>query len=146
MRGAVVVALATVVLSGPLAAQENKPVPKDSARVTIRGCLKGYVFTAGPRAADEPGRYDIPEGLHIRMNGPKKMMADIKAHEGSMIELTGLMKKSQYGPDGIGLGGGVRISPGPGPGSGSFGPSPVGAEPMIDVEGWRPAVGSCPSR
>jgi hypothetical protein len=30
-----------------------KPVPKDSVEVVTRGCLKGRVFTATPRPADE---------------------------------------------------------------------------------------------
>src|SRR5438128_12593868 len=86
-----VAALFTVV-----SAQEPKPVPKDSVRVAIPGCTKGYVFTAGPRTLEEPGNFEIREGMHLRMNGPKQLMSEIKAHEGSMIEITGLMKKRQY--------------------------------------------------
>ena len=78
-----------------LVAQETKPVPKDSVRLSIPGCTRGYVFTAGPRNSDQPGSFEIPEGMHLRMNGDKKLMAEIKAHEGSMVEITGLMKKSQ---------------------------------------------------
>lgn len=146
MRTAAVITVAVAVLSGPLAAQENKPVPKDSVRVFIPGCTKGYIFTAGPRTQDEPGSVDIPQGMHLRMNGPKKMLAEIKAHEGSMIEITGLMKKGQYKPDGVGIGGGVRISPGPTPTGGSLMGNPGVSQILIDVEGWRPIVGACPSR
>ena len=138
MKTSAAITLAIAVLSGPLVAQEDKPVPKDSARVSIPGCTKGYIFTAGRRTQDEPGSGDIPDGMHVRMNGPKRMMAEIKAHEGSMIVITGLMKKGQSKPDGIGIGGGVRIGPGPGPTGGS--------QILIDVEGWRPVVGDCPSR
>src|SRR5206468_9571030 len=93
-----VITVAVGVLSGLLVAQENKPVPKDSVRVFVPGCTKGFIFTAGRRTQDEPGSLVIPEGMHLRMNGPKKMMAEIKAHEGSMIEITGLMRKGQYKP------------------------------------------------
>jgi hypothetical protein len=125
----------------PLAAQETKPVPKDSVRVFVPGCTKGSIFTAGRRTEDEPGSVDIPEGMHLRMNGPKKMMADIKAHEGSRVEITGLMKKGQYLPGGVNVGGGVRIGPGPAGGNvvGNAGVSQI----FIDVEGWRPIEGSC---
>ena len=140
-----VVAVAVVVLSGPLVAQE-KPVPKDSVRVTIPGCTKGYTFTAGRRTPDQPGSVDIPEGLHMRMNGPKKVIAAIKAHEGSMVEITGLVKRGQYNPGGVGIGGGVRITPGPAPTGGSLPVSPITSQLLIDVEGWRTAVGNCPSR
>jgi hypothetical protein len=143
MRMRVVMTVAVAMLAVPLLAQENKPVPKDSARVSVPGCSKGYVFTVGSRAANEAGsNFDIPEGMHLRMNGPKKMMAEIKVHEGSMIQITGLMKKGQNRPDGVAIGGGVRV--GPGPTGGSL--SPGGGQAFIDVEGWRPIQGSCPSR
>ena len=146
MKNTAVIAIAVAVLSGPLVAQEEKPVPKDSVRVSIPGCTKGYVFTAGRRTPDQPGSVDIPEGMHMRMNGPKKMMAAIKAHEGSMVVITGLMKKGQYNPQGVGIGGGVRIGPGPAPTGGSLSATPVASQILIDVEGWRTAVGDCPSR
>ena len=131
---AVVVTLG-VLTSTPLFAQETKPkpVPKDSVRLTIPGCSRGYVFIAGPRTPEEPGSAEVPEGMRMRMNGPKKLMAEIKAHEGSMIAITGLMKKGQR-PDGIGIGG-VRVAPGPsGPGGGVIG-NPVANQIQIDVEG-----------
>src|SRR5207244_2805152 len=130
----------------PLVAQERKPVPKDSVRVSIPGCTKGYIFTVGPRTPDQTSASDLPEGTHLRMNLPKKMMAEIKAHEGSMIELTGLMRKGQYRPDGVGLGGGVRITPGAGPGEGGLPGAPIANQILIDVESWSPFVGGCPSR
>src|ERR1700730_10180177 len=146
MRTTAVIIVVVAVLSGPLVAQENKPVPKDSVRVLIPGCTRGFIFTAGHRTPDQPGSVDIPEGMHLRMNGPKKIMAEIKAHEGSMIEIAGLMKKGQYKPDGVGIGGGVRIAPGPAPAAGSLPGNPSAGQILIDVEGWRPAVGDCRSR
>jgi hypothetical protein len=130
-------------LSGSAVAQERKPVPKDSVRVFIPGCSKGFVFTAGRRTEDQPSSA-VPPGMHLRMSGPKPMMAEIKRQEGSRIEITGLMKKGQFAPDGVGIGGGVRITPGPAPG----GPvsNPGAGQIMIDVEGWRRIPGDCPSR
>ena len=143
MRTTIVVVAAVAVLSGRLPAQEQKPVPKDSVRVSIPGCTKGYIFTAGRRTVDEPGSVSVPEGTHFRMNGPKKLIAEIKAHEGSMIQITGITKRGQYEPGGVSVGGGVRI--GPGSAGGGMG-SPVANQISIDVEGWRPVAGSCPSR
>jgi hypothetical protein len=132
-------------LTAGIAAQEPKPVPKDSVRVSIPGCTKGYIFTAGRRTVDEPGSVSVPEGMHFRMNGPKKLMAEIKAQEGKMIALVGLTKKGQFEPGGVAVGSGVRIGPGPsGPGGGLG--SPVAGQISIDVEGWRPIEGHCPSR
>ena len=145
MRNTAAMTVALAMLSGPLAAQDTKPVPKDSVRGSIPGCAKGNVFTAGPRTSDQVERLDVPEGMHLRMNGPKKLMAEIKAHEGSMIEITGLMKKGQRKPDGVGVGG-VRIGPAPGPSGGSMPGPPAVQQILIDVEGWRPVAGNCPSR
>jgi hypothetical protein len=130
-------------MSATLVAQEKK-IPKDSIRVTVPGCTKGYVFTAGPRTEDQPGRLDVPEGIHLRMNGPKKLLSEIKVHEGEMIQITGLMKKGQYNQQGVSLGGGIRVVPGTG---GPAGNRPaVGTESVnyIDVESWQPAPGGCP--
>jgi hypothetical protein len=143
MKAAVVFTVIAV-LSGSLAAQETKPVPKDSVRVSIPGCVKGHVFTVGRRTPDQPGSADIREGMHLRMNGPKKLMAEIKGQEGSMIEITGIMKRGQQNPDGVAVGGGVRIGPGS-PSGGSRPGLAMSSQPPIDVEGWRPAVGYCPS-
>jgi hypothetical protein len=146
MRTIAVFTIAIAMVSAPLLGQEKRPVPKDSVRVFIPGCTKGYIFTAGPRTPDQPGRFDIPEGMHLRMNGPRKMMAEIKAQEGSMIEITGLMKKGPYNPSGVGIGGGVRIAPGPAPAAGGLSGSPAASQILIDVEGWRPVVGTCSAR
>src|SRR5258706_928539 len=147
MRTTAMITLAIAVLSGPLIAQEErKPVPKDSVRVSIPGCTKGYIFTVGPRTPDEASGRDIPEGMHLRMNVPKKMMTEIRAHEGSMIQITGLMKKGQYNPGGVGIGGGVRITSGPSPTDGGRPASPIASQGLIDVEGWSPFVAGCPRR
>ena len=124
-----------------LTAQEEKPVPKNSERVSVPGCAHGYLFIAGRRTQDEAGSLAVPEGMRLRMNGPKKLMAEIKAHEGATIEITGTMKKGQFKPDGVGLGGGVRIGPSGAPGSATLPPSAITNQIMIDVEGWRSIVG-----
>ena len=140
------VLLGAASLGAASAAQEEKPVPKDSVRVFVPGWTKGLILTAGPRTEDQPGRLDIPEGARFRMNGPKKIMAEIKAHEGSMVGITGLIRKGQYGPSGVGIGGGVRIVPGESPANGG-GFRDAGVEQtVIDVESWRQVVGACRSR
>jgi len=143
MRNSLVIAAALVALGGSLVAQENKPVPKDSVRVAIPGCTKGQIFTAAARTTEEAGSVSIPEGTHLRMNGPKQMMKEIKANEGSMIVITGLMKKGQFGPGGVKVGRGVRVTVGSSQPGGITG-NPDVYQIMIDVEGWRQAAGSCP--
>ncbi|HUK32513.1 MAG TPA: hypothetical protein VLV86_01305 [Vicinamibacterales bacterium] len=127
-----------------VAAQESKPLPKNTVRVAVPGCAHNYLFIVGPRTADESGSsLELEEGMRLRMNGPKKLMADIKAHQGSMIEITGTMKKGQYKSGNVGLGGGVQIGPSGGPGGSSLMPPSLANQIMIDVEGWRPINGNC---
>ena len=130
---------------GVIRAQEPKPVPKDSVRVVIPGCSKGRVFTAGLRTEEHPGSPGFREGTHLRMNGPKAMMAEIKRHEGSQIEISGLMRKDDVVQDGVRIGP-VRITPGATLSGGGSLPSPVSDQIVIDVEGFQPIPGDCPRR
>ena len=82
----------------------------------------------------------------MRMNAPKKMMGEIKAHEGSMVEITGLIKRGQWSPEGVRIAPGVRITPGPAPTGSNPAGTPNFGQIVIDVEGWRPLAGDCPSR
>jgi hypothetical protein len=141
-RATVVLTLVTV--SGSwLIAQETKPVPKDSVRVSIPGCAKGAAFTTVRPSADQPGTYDVPAGVHMHMNGAKPLMSAIKAHQEAMIELTGTVRKDDLRQDGINVKG-VRISPGPSPSSGSSPGVPIAPQIQIDVESWRQISGTCP--
>ena len=79
------------------------------------------------------------------MNGPKSMMAEIKGQQGSMIEITGLIKKGQIAQDGISIGHGVRVTGGTSPSDPGLSSAPAAASPiMIDIEGWRRVAGECP--
>jgi hypothetical protein len=147
MRAVVAVAIAITSIAVP-AAQETRPVPKDSVRVYLTGCAKGRVFTAGPRLEDPPSNAEVREGTHLRMNGAKKLMEEIKAHEKSsmMFGITGLMKKGQYGPGGVSIGG-VRIAPQGSPSGPSASIGGAGIDQTsIDVESVRPVAGRCPAR
>jgi hypothetical protein len=127
-----------------LVAQETKPVPKDSVRVSIPGCAKGAAFTTARPSADQPGTYDVPAGLHMHMNGPKQLMSAIKAHQESMIEVTGTVRRDDLRPEGINVGKGVRIIPGSSPSSGASPGVPIAPQIQIDVESWRQIAGTCP--
>lgn len=144
--GTIVAVVAIVLVAWPSLAQEPKRVPDNSTRVAVPGCARGRVFTAGAPAEDQPGGTAVPDGMRLRMNGPKSLMADIKRHEGSRIEITGLMKKGQFAPGGVAIGGGVRVGGGPTASGGAMAPMVGGGYPMIDVEGWRSVPGNCPTR
>jgi hypothetical protein len=130
-----------------LAAQEERPVPKDSVRVSIPGCSKGsaFVVTEGPEA--ERTSIEIKVGRRFRLTGKKQVLDEIKAREGYMIAVTGIVRKNDLqGPGGISLGGGrVRIGGGA-PVSGGTSPTqaPESGNAILDVEGFRPLGEPCP--
>ena len=95
----------------------------------------------------EPTQADIAPGRRFRLSGPKDVLADIKKHEGVLIEVTGLIRKNALkGPGGIGVAGGrVRIGAGV-PQSPTGDPSHTLTsyeQPVLDVEGWRQLGENC---
>ena len=102
------VGLLALASTGAVRAQERK-VPNDSARISIPGCARGRLFTVS-RLEREPVRSDIEPGRRFRLNGPKKLLKDIKLHEAGMIEVTGLVRKAQLSQGGVAIAGGrIRI-------------------------------------
>jgi hypothetical protein len=145
MTSRLLAALLIVLLMGaPAAAQQEKPVPKDSVRISIPGCSKGVVFTV-MESPEHASRSSIPPGRRFRLAGPKALLNDIKNQEGGMIEVTGLIRKGQLDQSGVSLGGGVRLGPGPSP-LGGVASNPNFNQIVLDVEGWRALAGTCPGR
>jgi len=143
---AALVAVTGVVFS----AQEEKPVPKDSTRVSIAGCARKTTFIVAKAPEGEPVRSDIEPGRRFKLSGKKDVLSQIKAHEPEMIEVTGIIRTADLGkPSGIGVAGGrIRIGAG-NPQEPLGGPStaPLGySQAVMDVESWRPLPASCPAR
>jgi hypothetical protein len=132
------------------AAQEEKPVPKDSARVSVAGCAYKDTFIVARPPEGEPVRSDVQPGRRFKLHGQKATIADIRAHEAAgMIEVTGIVRKADLvPPPGISIGGRVRISPGnPQAPLGGPAAAPLGySQAVMDVESWRPLPASCPNR
>ncbi len=120
-------------------------MPKDSRRLSISGCARGRVFTVG-RDPEHEVSFVMELGTKVRLEGNKKVLADIKAREGTMVELTGLMKQSDVAQPGVGLAGGrVRITPVM-PNGRNMGRDPGPSPPVLDVESYRLLNASCPNR
>jgi hypothetical protein len=144
---------AVVLASGILvAAQEERPVPKDSTRITIPGCARGRTFIGAAREGPERSSPQLAPGRRFRLSGPRDVLRDIEKREGSMVEVTGLVRRADLaGPGGITAGGGrVRIGGGAPQATIGGGParSPVGGvtDAVLDVEGWIRLPESCPTR
>jgi hypothetical protein len=146
LRRAILFAAVFSCITGVLCAQE-RPVPSDSARVAIPGCVKGSAFIVTKAPENQPTQGDIAPGRRFRLSGPKDVVKDIKKHEGRLIEVTGLIRKNDLkGPGGIGVAGGrVRIGAGV-PQSPTGDPShslTAYNQPVLDVEGWRQLDENC---
>jgi hypothetical protein len=93
----------------------------------------------------------LETGTRLRLNGPRKLLDEIKRQERqrSMIEVTGLVRKSQAGgPGGVAIAGGrIRIG-GAMPRDPINDPArdPAYNQIIVDVESWRPLPDSCPAR
>jgi hypothetical protein len=136
---AVAVAAGLVAAGAGQQQQTEKPVPKDSIRISIPGCAKGTAFTV-MESPEHESRSSVAPGRRFRLAGKKELMKEIKNAEGQMIEITGLIRKGQLDPGG----GQVRITPGPMSGSTSVGSNPNYEQVILDVEGWRPLAAGCP--
>jgi hypothetical protein len=131
-----------------LAAQEEKPVPKDSVRISIPGCSRGSAFVVTESPEGERTSIEVKAGRRFRLTGKKDLLDEIKAREGYVIEVTGIVRRNDLaGPGGVTLGGGrVRIGGGPpvaGTGA-SASRAPESANAILDVEGFRPLGEPCP--
>ena len=132
-------------VAGVAVAQE-RPVPSDSTRITVPGCAKDRLFVVGETEGRENTTTGISPGRRFRLSGPRSLLDDIKKREGSMVEITGLVRKSDVaGPGGVTfLGGRVRV------GGTTTSRDPI-RDPMynqivIDVEGFQVLPDRCPSR
>jgi hypothetical protein len=144
------VTVALLLAPGAGLAQERE-VPKDSARIAIPGCARGRSFIVMPRDTVEPVRSDVQPGRRFRLNGPKKLLEEIKQQQANYVEVTGLVRKAQLDPSqGVSIAGGrVRIGGGPvnrDPTQSDPRRDPRYNEVVMDVESWRPLPETCPER
>jgi hypothetical protein len=140
----VVVALvllgATAVATG-----QERPVPSDSTRITVPGCAKDRLFVVEEAEGRENTSKGVAPGRRFRLSGPRAVLDDIRRREATMVEITGLVRKSDMaGPGGVSLlGGRVRI--------GGVSPRDPIRDPMynqivLDVEGFQVLPDRCPGR
>ena len=127
-------------------AKEENRVPKDSALISINGCANNSgVFTVGERREDQPGTLEIRPGRRFRLNGPKALLNEIKAHRRTVMQVTGLIRKADIPAQGISVAGGrVRIG-GAMPRDAISDPArdPAYNVVVMDVRSWKALTGDC---
>ena len=145
----ILLAAAVVLLGAVIAAQEQAKIPKDSTRIAIPGCARDRIFIVADALNHEPVGTRLEPGRRFRMSGKKALLDDTRRREGTMVEVTGLVRKSDLeGPSGVRLfGGRVRIG-------GAQPQAPLSdvrrnsqyTEVVLDVESYRMLTEDCPSR
>lgn len=143
MRLGLVVAL--LALAAVIATAQERPVPSDSSRVTIAGCARDRAFIVDRPQGRETRASDIQPGRRFRLSGRRELLDDIHRREGTMVEITGLVRKSDLaGPGGVRLfGGRVRIGGAP---QRDAMRDPMYNQVVIDVEAFQLLPDACPSR
>ncbi len=141
------VALACLLLSAAVLAQDTKPIPKDSVEVTARGCLKGRVFT-GTGQPEGEGVVRGPDvtGRHFRVSGPRDVMNVVKQNDGHLVEIVGIVRKAALDDQGVGFkvgGARVVVSPGADP-TRMNAPASAPSVPTMDLTVVRYLSDRCP--
>ena len=126
--------------------QEHPKVPKDSIMLVVTGCLKGRVLAVSDVRQEDTQSGPIVKSKSFRVAGKKDLMKEVKEHDGHLVDVTGIVKKSALIEPGVKVGKNVTIGGGP-PVAGSGRPTPVPAEyiPVLDVESMRMRASSCGS-
>jgi hypothetical protein len=146
LTAALIAATLTLATLTRATAQETE-IPDDSRLVSLNGCAKNGTFVVGDRREDQPGSLEVEPGRRFRLNGPKKLLDEIRARQRGAMQVTGLLRKADVnGPQGIGLlGGRVRIGGARVPQDPIANPArdPAYNQPVLDVRSWKSLSGDC---
>jgi len=143
----ITLSLLLALLSSPQENQQEHPkVPKDSIMLVVTGCLKGRVLAVSDVRQTDTQSGPIVKSKSFRVSGKKDVMKDVKANDGHLVDVTGIVKKSALIEPGIKVGKSVTIGGGPPvAGSGSTTPVPHEYIPVLDAESVRSRATSCGS-
>jgi hypothetical protein len=139
--------LLLALLSSPQEPQQERPkVPKDSIMLVVTGCLKGRVLAVSDVRQEDTQSGPIVKAKSFRVAGKKDLMKEVKEHDGHLVDVTGIVKKSSLIEPGIKVGKSVTIGGGP-PVAGSGGTAPIPHEyiPVLDAESVRMRASTCGS-
>lgn len=143
----ITLSLLLALLSSPQENQQEHPkVPKDSIMLVVTGCLKGRVLAVSDVRQTDTQSGPIVRSKSFRVAGKKDIMKEVKEHDGHLVDVTGIVKKSALIEPGIKVGKSVTIGGGP-PVAGSGGTTPIPNEyiPVLDAESVRVRATNCGS-
>jgi hypothetical protein len=122
--------------------QEKKKVPKDSIELTVIGCLTGRVLkTLDQRRSDVESSPYVGERT-FRLSSKKDVTEQIKKEQHHLVEVTGIVKRSDLDSRGI-KAGPIAINGGKPVASTRGIPSPAEDVAVMDVSSLRRRSSSC---
>jgi hypothetical protein len=136
--------LVVLALAAPQEAppQEKPKVPKDSIELTVVGCLTGRVLkTVDQRRTDVESSPYVGERT-FRLATKKPITDELKKHQGHLVEVTGIVKRSALDDKGMKAGPATFSGGSPVAGTKSI-PSPAADVAVMDVSSLRMRSSSC---
>ena len=119
--------------------QEKTKVPDDSVRLTVIGCLTGRALkTVANRPPDVESGPNVGERT-FRLAGKKDVMEEVKKLNGHLVDVVGLVRRSDLDDKGVKIGGATVSGA---PMTGRL-PSPGANVAVMDVTSVRDRATSC---
>jgi hypothetical protein len=135
-------------LAVPQATQESKQerprVPDDSIELLVIGCLKGRVLTTVANRQRDVEVGPFVGSRHFRLAGKREVMDDVKKHNGHLVEVVGIVKRSALDDKGVKIGS-ATVRPASPPSSAGRMPNPADNVDVMDATSVRLRSTSCGS-
>jgi hypothetical protein len=124
--------------------QEKPTVPKDSIELTVIGCLKGRVLSTVANRQTDVESSPFVGARTFRLAGKREVIDEVKKHDGHLVEVVGIVKRSALDDKG-----GVKVGPAtvrpasPSPSASGRMPNPADNVDVMDATAVRLRSTSC---
>ena len=122
--------------------QERPRVPDDSIELMVIGCLKGRVLTTVANRQRDVEVGPFVGSRHFRLAGKRELMDEVKKHDGHLVEVVGIVKRSALDDKGVRIGS-ATVRPASPPSAGGRMASPAENVDVMDASSVRLRSTSC---
>ena len=124
--------------------QERPRVPEDSIELMVVGCLKGRVLTTVANRQRDVEVGPFVGSRHFRLAGKRELMDEVKKHDGHLVEVVGIVKRSALDDKGaVKVGPATVRPPSSSPSASGRMPSPAESVDVMDASSVRLRSTSC---
>jgi hypothetical protein len=122
--------------------QERPRVPDDSIELMVIGCLKGRVLTTVANRQRDVEVGPFVGSRHFRLAGKREVMDEVKKHNGHLVEVVGIVKRSALDDKGVTVGP-ATVRPASPPSAAGRMSSPADNVDVMDASSVRLRSTSC---